>query len=283
MPILSSLKVNYTTLHYTTRFITTVHGVCVCRITTSTKMARSLNELKRLQRGQLTRLSKEDLIDSILAIPDTNEEPLRTLTTKFEELMKEVVEIKRAMTAPDSLINQKIGSLQDQVKKQGEIISKQQRYLESLDRKERENNIIVTGVPDENEALEGTTKDEDKLNKILRKIEAAEEIKSYRRLGTRTDNRRRAMLLVVNDKDTRDRILNKAKTLKQAGGDYAKIYIKKDVHPNIRMEWRRLREVERNEKERPENSGCVIRLDTRERKVYRDGEVIDEWSQQSFF
>ena len=53
--------------------------------------------------------------------------------------------------------------------------------------------------------------------------------------------------------------------------------------PNIRMEWRRLREVERNEKERPENSGCVIRLDTRERKVYRDGEVIDEWSQQSFF
>ena len=120
--------------------------------------------------------------------------------------MKEVVEIKRAMTAPDSLINQKIGSLQDQVKKQGEIISKQQRYLESLDRKERENNIIVTGVPDENEALEGTTKDEDKLNKILRKIEAAEEIKSYRRLGTRTDNRRRAMLLVVNDKDTRQNL-----------------------------------------------------------------------------
>lgn len=246
-------------------------------------MAKSLNELKRLQRGQLTRLTKEDLIDSILAIPDTNEEPLRTLTTKVEELMKEVVEIKRAMTAPDSLINQKIGSLQDQVKKQGEIISKQQRYLESLDRKERENNIIVTGVPDENEALEGTTTDEDKLNKIMRKIEAAEEIKSYRRLGTRTDNRRRAILLVVNDKDTRDRILDKAKTMKQAGGDYAKIYIKKDVHPSVRMEWRRLREVERNEKERPENSGCVIRLDTRERKVYRDGEVIDEWSQQSFF
>ena len=71
--------------------------------------------------------------------------------------------------------------------------------------------------------------------------------------------------------------MDKAKRLKQAGGNYATIYIKKDIHPSIRMEWRRLREVEQNEKERPENSGCVIRLDTRERKVYRNNVIIDSW------
>ncbi len=61
-----------------------------------------------------------------------------------------------------------------------------------------------------------------------------------------------------------------------------KIYIMKDVHPSIRAEWRRLREAERKEKERPENAGCVIRLDARERKLYRDGVVIDAWNLQFF-
>ena len=107
-------------------------------------MAKSLSELKRLQRGQFTRLTREELVESYLAIPEPDEEPLRTLTTKFEELMKEVAEIRRVMTAPDSLMNKKIGELQDQVKKQAEVINKQQRYLEALDRRERENNIIVT-------------------------------------------------------------------------------------------------------------------------------------------
>ena len=86
-------------------------------------------------------------------------------------------------------------------------------------------------------------------------------------------------MVTVASREAREKILGKASTLKQAGGDFSRIYIKKDVHPSIRLEWRRLREVEKKEKERPENSGCVIRLDTQERKLYRDGVVIDQWSQ----
>ena len=67
-------------------------------------------------------------------------------------------------------------------------------------------------------------------------------------------------------------------SLKTAGDNVKTIFIKKDVHPRVRKEWQRLRDVERAEKEKPENVGCVIRLDPRERKVYKDREVIDSWS-----
>ena len=60
------------------------------------------------------------------------------------------------------------------------------------------------------------------------------------------------------------------------------IYIKKDVHPAVRKEWARLREAERLEKEKPENNGATIRLDTRERKLYRDDTVIDSWTPHPF-
>ena len=46
----------------------------------------------------------------------------------------------------------------------------------------------------------------------------------------------------------------------------------------MRNEWKRLKEAERIEKERPENVGCAIRLDFKERKLYRDNVVIDKWN-----
>ena len=77
-------------------------------------------------------------------------------------------------------------------------------------------------------------------------------------------------------------MLVKVPQLKQGGRAYGKIFVKKDIHPSIRNEWKRLHDAERAEKERPENAGCVIRLEPRERKLYKDGVVIDSWSQLSF-
>lgn len=62
----------------------------------------------------------------------------------------------------------------------------------------------------------------------------------------------------MKSREARDKILLKAKQLKQAGGAYTKIYIEKDVHSSIKAEWRRLREAEKREKERPENSECEV-------------------------
>ena len=63
--------------------------------------------------------------------------------------------------------------------------------------------------------------------------------------------------------------------MKASGDNYNRIYTKEDVHPSVRKDWRRLREVEAAEKEKKTgNVGCDIYLDPRERKVYQDNTVI---------
>lgn len=228
-------------------------------------------------------MTKEDLIESIMAPPEPSEGLLQALTSKLNDLVKEVGDLKSAVTAPDSGINKRFDDLQSQVNDQAQIIASQQRYLEILDRKERESNLILTGVPDENEALEDGTSDEVKLKKVWSKVGIAEEIMEHRRLGKRGDNnRRRPILVTVTGRQVRDKILEKAKRLKEAEGEYKRIYIKKDLHPSVRGEWRRLREAERTEQQRPENVGCTVRLDIRERKLYKDGVVIDAWKPPFF-
>ena len=76
-------------------------------------------------------------------------------------------EIKQAVKSADSAVNKKIEEMEEKISKQAETILHQQLFLEAIDRREREANMIVTGVPDEHEALDGTTSDtDDKLNKI---------------------------------------------------------------------------------------------------------------------
>ncbi len=84
----------------------------------------------------------------------------------MNNLVNEVAELRKAVTAPDSIINKRFETLQVQVEKQGEIIARHQRYLEAIDRKERDTNLVIIGVPDEDEALEGATSEQDKLSKI---------------------------------------------------------------------------------------------------------------------
>lgn len=245
-------------------------------------MAKSLSELSKLNRGQLVRMTKDDLIESIMSIQGQDETLLLTLTGKLDTLTSEIASLKVAVTSPESVINKKLENLQAQVDKQAEIMSKQQRFLETLDRKERESNLVFLGVPDENESLDGRTTDERKVTKILEQIGVNENIRSHRRLGNSAGDRKRPILVTVASKDVRDKILEKTKALKEAGEVYHRIYIKRDVHPSVRAEWKRLREAERKEKERPENVGCVIRLDTKERNLYRDRVIIDTWKQQFF-
>ena len=43
-----------------------------------------------------------------------------------------------------------------------------------------------------------------------------------------------------------------------------------------------LREAEKAERERPENVACNIQFNVRERKLYKDGVVIDKWGLLGF-
>ncbi len=100
-------------------------------------MSRPLSELLGLNKRQLNAIRKEDLVESLLAAR-TQDEPIQAVYTQLTALLKEVSELKSAITSPDEvvcIINKKVSDLQNQVEKQPEIISRQQRYLEVLDKK----------------------------------------------------------------------------------------------------------------------------------------------------
>lgn len=249
-------------------------------------MSRTLNELLQMQRNQLTRINKDELVDILVAAQQQDGNSTQAILARLTELVAEVVTLKQAVMSPDSAINKKVQELQQQVNKQADIIAKQQRYLESLDRKERECNLVVMGIPEDQEALDGATTDREKVTKVWEAAQATCLVKSVRRLGRPAgagqSERRRPILVTVESREDRDAMLGLAKHLKTAGERYKKIFIKKDVHPTVREEWKRLRESEKRERERPENVGCNISLNVRERKLYKDGIVIDEWSCSNF-
>lgn len=113
-------------------------------------------------------------------------------------------------------------------------------------------------MPDEGEALDGAVTDVEKLVHLWGKMEVGDVDCQHRRLGTAGGGgRKRPLLLTIRDKDTRLRILANSKKLKTAGENYTRIYVKKDVLPSVRKEWKRLRDAEAREKEKPENVGCV--------------------------
>ena len=69
-----------------------------------------------------------------------------------------------------------------------------------------------------------------------------------------------------------------AKNLKTAaGGCFSKIYVKKDVHPLVRRELNRLREVEKREKEKPENQGMNVHYNNVCREIMVNGRVVDQF------
>ena len=253
-------------------------------------MTKTIAECRAMPRAQIKALNKEALIDIILGSENEEGAQLRQLQEKLLSISTELTQFRQDMMAPDSTINRKMAAMQAQIDQQADVIKQQQLFMEAIDRKERETKLVVLGVPEEDESMEEATNDEEKLKKIWSVMGEDLRIRSHRRLGRRggngqntgNSNRKRPILVEVDRKEIRDTVIGKTKRLKEAGSTYERIYVKKDVHPSVHNEWKRLRQVEMDEKTRPENEGCVIRLDPKERKIYRDGEVIDSWKATSF-
>lgn len=148
--------------------------------------------------------------------------------------------------------------------------------METLDSNERESNLYCWACLIRT-SLDDNSTEETKVSKILEL-----NIRSYRRLCNSVGDRKQRILVTVASEEVRNKTLEKARALKDPGEVYHSIYIKRDVHPSVRAEWKRQRDAERKGKERLENAGYVVRLDTKERKLYRDGVVIDTEKQQFF-
>ena len=150
--------------------------------------------------------------------------------------------------------------------------------LEQLDGKDRACNVVVTGLK-EDITFVGAVTDQEKCSKIFEKIEVDVEFQVI--LGKK-DQYPRPILVITKAPDDQKLLLDNSKKLKYAGDIYTAIYVKKDTHPAVRREWKRLRGSEKREKDKEENAGCEIKLDYQKSLLLKDGITIDRW-QPSFF
>ena len=83
----------------------------------------------------------------------------------------------------------------------------------------------------------------------------------------------------------RNKVLKNARKLKDSdeGSWMRKVFIKADEHPEIRKEMKRLNDVARLEREKPENAGVEVKFDRKARKVTRNGDTIDSFRLISIF
>ena len=247
-------------------------------------MSKNLVDLKKLQKHQFNRVTKEELVEAILSADDRDITSNANQDVKYDQIIKDLTDLRKAIVSSDNETKAQIKELRDTVIKQSDIILQQQLFLEQLDRHKRETNLVLFGVPDEQQAFDGVTADAEKIVKVLSEIEAETDIvRSHYRLGrTVNANKPRPLLLKVDSKIIRDNTLEIAKKLKDLAEPYKKVYIKKDSHPEVRKEWKRLKDAEQEENRKSSNTGCTIRLDYKERALYRDNVVIDKWRPHPF-
>ena len=241
-------------------------------------------ELRKLNKDQL-QFALRTLINE--PAEDTAAGPsvvqMGRIEAKLDDLLTKWKEEKDAL-------NKQIRELKKDREKITETLSHHQRMLESLEAERRAANIIMTGVSEEQ--LGDAATDVGKVKLVLSAIgQQNVQVKSVERLGTARQDRRptsdsrpyrRPLKVVLANADDRKGVLENTHRLKTSNVMFRSIYVKKDVHPLVRKELDRLRDVTKREKERPENQGKNVRYDFKERKVYVDDVMVDCFQNISF-
>ena len=168
-----------------------------------------------------------------------------------------------------------------------ETVAAQQKTLENLQQDKRAKNLIITGIPEpEGSGKEARTSDESAVDNLLAAVECVGISPSrVTRLGRKLEERvegenqrppPRPLLVSLNTVMDVRSVLRKTNMLKN-NPTLSNVYVKRDEHPLVRQEWKRLRIVARKEKDAPINAGCLIKVDYQKKAVTRDGEIIQEF------
>lgn len=235
----------------------------------------AVDDIKSLTQSQVNKLTNAQLKNALMTMiqAERNSPSNAVLLEELKKLKKDIEDIK--------LVKQEVKQLNTRLDDAFKIIQQQQKFLESIDARERQKKLIITGIPEDDGG-----NDPEKIKALLDKAGYQEnyEIENWdlKRLGEFNASRKRPILLVVENQERRNAILDKAKNLKGAGPPFSNIYIKKDIHPAVRKELGRLRRREKEERDKPENQGTNIKYDAKERVLLRDGVIIDRYTPNFF-
>lgn len=193
-------------------------------------------------------------------------ERVTTAIENIEGIKEELIEMKKENA-----------EIKEKLKQQGMIIKHHQAFMERVDTKERGCNLIIMGIT-EGSVNDDVTKTRATLTVLDTDVDS--DVKNIKRLGVRETNKNRPILVELTSMEERNRIVDAARG--NGAEELEGIRIKKDVHPSVRAEWRRLFQVKEEEEKKAANAGCTITIDIRKRQVLRDGQVIDSWCNQLF-
>lgn len=242
-----------------------------------------------MNRSKLNSISKTDILDIIasdknednMSQPDSTQDTLQIILREIRSIKVEQEKTTKALEDVSKLRTE-VETLKAKVNTQSMVFEKQQLFLEKLDARDRIQNLIISGVSEERQ-IEGSSTDDQKIALIFEKLEC-DDIQDYtsERLGSSTEGRTRPIKIQVQSQAVRDQIVSRSKRLKEAGEPFNRIYIKKDTHPMVRKEWKRLFQAKDAESDKPENVGKEVRIDMKTRTLRIDDVVVDRWKPTFF-
>lgn len=262
----------------------------------STTRRPSTTDINNMKKDELKSLVKALLKDTSTT-SQTGED------TDIKGMLQKILDEVSGSQQERAAMKQQIHVLQESNKTLNSAVMQHQRFLESMDAERRRHNLIVTGLPEddtlssadpadpEGEPIIANT-DEEKVSAVLTFIGHADvSVTSCERLGKHEidpipgDNHRpriRALKITVSKPLDTKAVLSDAKKLKGAKGVLGGIFIKKDIHPGVRREFKRLYDAEKAERAKPENQGRSVEYDKTQRTLSVDGIIVDQF-QPSFF
>ena len=179
------------------------------------------------------------------------------------------------MGAVENNVDEELKDMKTTMENQNKVIGEQQRFLEMLDSRERAKNIVLIGVHEIESVLDEDT-DECKVESIMAKcgVDHGNQDKySLKRIGKPGGRGIRPILMTFNDADLRKTLLENRFNLKSE--PTSRIFVKKDTHPLVRREWKRLYDAKKAAKEYPGNLGKNVKI--MDGKLYVNHHVIDEF------
>lgn len=253
----------------------------------------SLEAYARMNAGEKNNVLKTDLkkiVDEQLALFNNDPNTLRNLIvdtinlaiqSKFDELG-----FDRKFDEFAARYDNEITVLNEKIKEQDRVLSAQQRFLEDLDSEKRAKHLIVLGLK-ENEEEDDKEKFLD-VTQIIGVRNDSIKIEDIVRLGKIDENQQnktRPLKVTFEKSSMRNAVLKNAYKLKDQTDEdpYKKVFLKRDTHPEVRNEEKRLYDIFKAEKEKPENVDKSVVFDRKTRVVTCNGEEIDRFKLFSSF
>lgn len=246
-------------------------------------------ELKATLKDLLTELQAEGPREQADALDG---EDVGNVTQLLTSILGEVKELRKEKSS----LKAEIDALKQENSFLSSAINQHQRFLESIDAAKRSCNLIITGVPEDiNITVPGSgsapavtaDKDETKVSLILKQAIPNNDVTlvEVARLGKKRPAggpghrppRPRPLKVVTSSAAERKLVLENSRNLKNAGQQFSRIYVNKDIHPLVRKELNRVRGVEKDERRKPENQGRTVNYDSDTRSVSVDGVVVDRF------